>query len=194
MQWYASIAPVHKEESLHHYLLGEQRDKILSLVRSSFGHRVGRAPRSSFPPHCESALLSIQRWLPGASNTFQEWNIDCHEGAARLRILDQKNVGAILFVGCGETGDPFITVSTAPTIKPVAPNEASNFGAPDWHETFPSRKKVEYEEGASGEYVCPDFLPVTNRDIEFVCPDISPPTNRDIDRTQVLLLARGSVL
>ena len=121
------------------------------------------------PPRWNASLSRLDK---GADAQFQEWNgHSVAEGVARLNILDQKRVGAILLVGQGETGAPFITVLGAPTITMVDLTEADAFGAPEW-QTQTGRSNVSHAVVASAGWQTRTDIPLDRRSLETTCAPV----------------------
>ena len=131
------IHPPFLEASAHMALIRKEKD-FVQKAQHSFGHRLfTRGATDRF----KEAKLRLPEWSKKHLPEFQRWNVDALPGAARLQMLDQERVGALLCVAQhGFTGVPFITVYGGPVVTPVqaskAPTKDEHYGAPDWGASF----------------------------------------------------------
>jgi hypothetical protein len=136
--FFDSIKPPEKKSTLHATLVdGSNKIPAMGDISQSFGHRVSK------PTHLAlwgtDDILSAPKRMEYGIRGFDELNDPKVVGLARLQLLQDFPVGAILLVSSGEGTVLYITVLANPTITSVDHTSYENSGgAPLWEDTFES--------------------------------------------------------
>ena len=125
--FFNSIDPPGKVDTLHALLLdGSAKMPAMGDIIQSFGHRVSRSTQLELT--VPDVHLSGQKRIDYGTTGFDNLNDPQVLGTARLQVLQDHPVGAVLLVSSGGGGTPYITVVANPTITPVDVNTPDGAG------------------------------------------------------------------
>jgi hypothetical protein len=147
--FFDSIDPPGKSATLHATLLdGSNKIPAMGDISSSFGHQNSKSIHTALGGTGD--FLSVPKRIEYGIRGFDELNDSKVVGLARLQLLQDFPVGAVLLVSSGGGTVPYITVLANPTITPVDPTSpTSSGGAPLWEETFESILRQQYVTAAN---------------------------------------------